>query len=671
MAYNHEWPYSDLGRANSDWLINKVKELIREMAEFTGYNNIRFADPIEWSPTTYYKRFTIVLYEDGNSYISKTDVPVGIPPLEERYWQKIGDFNAQLESYYNQFNALNAHTTPEAFGAVGDGVTDDTAAIQSAINSGNPVVFKEGKTYVAGKISIDSDAYIDLNGAKLIGTSNIIFDCNGTESGTTTLAADYHAGDKFIKLNDTSNIKVGDLLFIHDDNNVFYISEGTNFYASGTVEVTTIGEDGVGIFPTIPFDLYRVSTQAVVYNPISVAIKNGNGFKFNDDYTSAIYLTACKNSVISGLHDTENNLNACIATARCLNTLISECVLETAEPTTPNYIISNGDGSYNTKLLNCNILSTWHSFANNGVYAVCNTIVEKCLLKASTPNATYRDHGCGIHTMIRDTVLSGAVFSNDAIMENCRVVERDGGGVGEIIIQISDVRKPSFHFNNVEIEGIYARLNIVKVADVSSGAIEDIVLRNVSAPNAAHLLIVGKGLTFNRIIEDGSYASVENIDSACTVNNLLITNADIDEFLNLGASNMKDVAISHCKITKASSESMNAVCDKFTMDDVFITAPNIRPTFRLKANLNVLNNVVVDAPGEYPQGKIELDSGKKLYISNSSFCTGTYAAGTVVNAVNCEINGNDEYSELKYCNGDQKIYYVHVLNGTLTATALN
>lgn len=671
MAYNHEWPYSDLGRANSDWLINKVKELIREMAEFTGYNDIRFADPIEWSPTTYYKRFTIVLYEDGNSYISKKDVPVGIPPLEEDYWQKIGDFNAQLESYYNQFNALNAHTTPEAFGAVGDGLTDDTAAIQSAINSGNPVVFKAGKTYVTGKITIDSDSYIDLNGAKLIGKNTIIFDCKGTEAGTTTLAADYHAGDKFIELNDTSNIKVGDLLFIHDDNNVFYTAENTDFYASGVVEVTTIGPAGVGIFPTIPFDLYRVSAQAVVYNPISVTIKNGAGFKFNDTYTSAIYLTGCKNSVISGLHDTENNLNCCIATSHCLNTVISECVLESAEPTTPNYIISNGGGSYNTKIVNCNILSTWHSFSNNGVYAICNTIVDKCLFKASTANAAYRDHGCGIHTTIRDTVLNGAVFSNDAIMENCRVLERDNGGVGEIIIQISDVRKPSFYFNNVEIEGIYARINAVRVSDVSSGGIEDIVLRNVSAPNAAHLLIVAKELEINRIVEDGKYASVENIDSTCKVNKLLITNADIDEFFGLGASDMQDVAIVHCKITGRAGTSLNAVCDKFTMDDVFITAPDVRPSFRLKAELNVLNNVIVDTPTGYAQGKIELDAGKKLYISNSSFCTGTYAAGTVVNAVNCEINGSAEYSEIKYQNSDQKLYYVHLTGGSVVATALN
>lgn len=42
-------------------------------------------------------------------------------------------------------------TTPEAFGAKGDGVTDDTAALQKAVDSGNKVVLGEGKTYLINK----------------------------------------------------------------------------------------------------------------------------------------------------------------------------------------------------------------------------------------------------------------------------------------------------------------------------------------------------------------------------------------------------------------------------------------------------------------------------------------------------------------------------------------
>jgi hypothetical protein len=64
------------------------------------------------------------------------------------------------------------------FGAVGDGVTNDTAAIQAAINTGLNVVAVNGKTYKTTNTLTLSTTYqvIDFNGAKLLptGTFNAI-----------------------------------------------------------------------------------------------------------------------------------------------------------------------------------------------------------------------------------------------------------------------------------------------------------------------------------------------------------------------------------------------------------------------------------------------------------------------------------------------------------------
>jgi hypothetical protein len=64
------------------------------------------------------------------------------------------------------------------FGAVGDGVTDDTAAIQDAVDavaSGGVVTFPEGTYLIASAISVEHAARIDVSGATLTNSASNIF----------------------------------------------------------------------------------------------------------------------------------------------------------------------------------------------------------------------------------------------------------------------------------------------------------------------------------------------------------------------------------------------------------------------------------------------------------------------------------------------------------------
>ena len=83
MAYNYEYPYVDPNRYNSDWLLNYVKQF------------------------------------------------EGLPEKLDELIKSLGTGIVQLSNFI----------LPETYGAVGNGIVDDTIAIASAIKTGKPVLF--------------------------------------------------------------------------------------------------------------------------------------------------------------------------------------------------------------------------------------------------------------------------------------------------------------------------------------------------------------------------------------------------------------------------------------------------------------------------------------------------------------------------------------------------
>lgn len=90
MSY-FEFPHTRCYEKDLGYIIKKLDEFTKKYNQFYATNQIKIADPIEWSITTQYAPYTIVVDYDANlAYISKVPVPSGITLDNEDYWEVIG-----------------------------------------------------------------------------------------------------------------------------------------------------------------------------------------------------------------------------------------------------------------------------------------------------------------------------------------------------------------------------------------------------------------------------------------------------------------------------------------------------------------------------------------------------------------------------------------------------
>lgn len=114
--------------------------------------------------------------------------------------------------------------TPEYFGAVGDGVTDDSVAITQALAASKNVVFDGNKTYAVGStIVIPADSMVDFRGATIVPIGNhdvirvkpgscienLVVRCTDV-AGWDSSAIVLYGGDEFLQTNPTTvrNVKL-------------------------------------------------------------------------------------------------------------------------------------------------------------------------------------------------------------------------------------------------------------------------------------------------------------------------------------------------------------------------------------------------------------------------------------------------------------------------------
>lgn len=199
MSY-FEFPHTRTYDSDLGWLIKETKALLDCCGSMTAwraeheaqYKQLKNAveslvdnlvDGINpWDSSIEYKIYSIVSYQ-GSNYIAIQDVPVGVMITNTDYWTEantvlaqIGAIGATVDQIQNRLYFI----APEDYGAVGDGTTDDTIAIQSAINAaaaaGIPFKCLHPKYMISSSLYLPAGAdgaiqIYDFCGASLIAAS--------------------------------------------------------------------------------------------------------------------------------------------------------------------------------------------------------------------------------------------------------------------------------------------------------------------------------------------------------------------------------------------------------------------------------------------------------------------------------------------------------------------
>ena len=176
---------------------------------------LSFADPIQWNRASTYDALTIV-WDDAShgSYASKRPVPANIELTNEFYWLRTADLDAQVEMYRQEVKDLEGrvtanenaianevarataaegklaeefnekldrhhysfYSTPEDYGAKGDGVTDDTDALNACFSDGKGTHVLTGNYLITKPVLVKSNTTVIGTTSKVIkGTNEAMF----------------------------------------------------------------------------------------------------------------------------------------------------------------------------------------------------------------------------------------------------------------------------------------------------------------------------------------------------------------------------------------------------------------------------------------------------------------------------------------------------------------
>jgi len=287
------------------------------------------------------------------------------------------------------------------FGAVGDGVTDDTAAIQAALDSGTKVIFPKNTYVISSKITGMQTSEVDCNHSKFTGAGYFSFEGSYTNLGkvlTATVAVD----DLTISIA-SSGLVEGDLIVLHDTADNSFSNHRAEYREGEFLEVLNSDATTVTLkSPTRATYSTIANVDVIKVTPITINFKNA---EFDTTGSRMLEIAWNRNSTI------ENTTGSCtgvygLYVDRSFNTRIHNCNV------TQNAVAASGTdygisivNSQNTSVKDCTLFAIRHGFATGGTSAEGSVPVRNLVVSNLICHST-DSHSIDTHANSDDVIFT-------------------------------------------------------------------------------------------------------------------------------------------------------------------------------------------------------------------------------------------------------------------------
>lgn len=369
----------------------------------------------------------------------------------------------------------NNVVTPEHFGAIGNGISNDFEPLNSAINYAIENSFKIllSKYYRCDSeilIEDGSNLEIEMTNESIIDFSNctpsgigafVVGTVNGFATSIGTPSEDINYGDCNWTFLSEPDVNIDDVLIIYCDTDYSWSSHNS-YYKKGEFG-QVINKSGNSVtLETTSFDSYLINESIDVVKLVGTKVHiHGNGtWLFKEDETSrGLVLIGCRDSLIENIK-IQGSQNSNLTLWNCFKTkIVGIKGIQSSKDIGLNHILSIG-ACHDCHGDNINTSSTRHSITFNNAETIALLPNRLCSIKNSTiygGELSAALYGCTDHCGFLNCIIYGGVqlSGSNPYIQNCKIFSAENNWDSEVstglCLQFKELKDNNQGFETINI----------------------------------------------------------------------------------------------------------------------------------------------------------------------------------------------------------------------------